>query len=260
MKNAYLRVENLSKSFPSDQRGRKSKVEVIDNISFDVGKDEFVTFFGPNGCGKTTLLFLICGVLSPNDGRISINGKEPEESKMGFIFQNYRDSLYPWRRNIDNIAFPLEIQGLSLNKRHEKTRQYLKNLGISIVEKSYPYQLSGGQQQLVAISRALINEPELLLMDEPFGSLDYQTRMFMQDKLLEIWNSTKTTIVFVSHEVDEAVYLSDRIFVLSERPAKIMGIIQNNLPRPRKQELQRTENFHELRSKVLDLFQKSLKV
>jgi len=259
--NDNVIIQNLSKSFPVNSKVRKDKNElkILDNISLTVSKGEFITIFGPNGCGKTTLLNLISGLYKPDKGSVTVFGYAPAQMRIGYILQNYHESLFPWLKNIDNICFPLELQRVSEETRKKKAQDLLRYLELDLPLNSYPYQSSGGQKQLVSLVRALLFEPDLLLMDEPFNALDYQTRNSMQDIIMDIWQKTKLTIIFVSHDIEEAVYLSSRIVMLSNKPATIHTEILNRLPRPRNQAVFSDPLFLSLRSQVMDNFQKVVK-
>ncbi|MBL7075658.1 ABC transporter ATP-binding protein [candidate division KSB1 bacterium] len=254
MENSVI-VRNLYKSFPKDIK-KSSYVSIIEDVSIEIKSGEFVTFFGPNGCGKTTFLNVLSGLLPPDEGEILIQGKNPGTTKIGYIFQNFPETLFPWRKNIDNIAFPLELKGMSKVERYKNVIELERSLGIEIDNGLYPYKLSSGQQQLVAIARALIDQPYVLLMDEPFNALDFQTRVFVEDKILDIWEKTKTTILFVSHDIDESIYLADRVVFFTKMPAKIACIMEVNLPRPRHQQMMTSKEFFSLRSKAIEIFRK----
>lgn len=254
MENSVI-IRGLCKSFLKDIK-KSSYLYVIEDIGIEVKSGEFVTFFGPNGCGKTTFLNILSGLLLPDKGEVIIQGKNPGTAKIGYIFQNFSETLFPWRRNIDNIAFPLELKGISKAQRYKKSIELEENLGIEIDNDSYPYKLSGGQKQLVAIARALIDQPCVLLMDEPFNALDFQTRMVMEDKILDIWEKTKATVLFVSHDIDEAIYLADKVVFFTKIPAKIAYIMEVNLPRPRRQLMMTSNEFFGLRSKAIEIFRK----
>jgi len=241
-----LRLENISKSFKLDNG---SVVEAISGISLEIADSEFVSVLGPSGCGKTTLLRIVAGLESPTSGTIMLDGKKIEgpSPQMTMIFQEY--SLFPWRKVIDNIAFGLELQGLDREERRKRATAYLDLVGLRDFAEMYPYELSGGMRQRVAVARALAVNPRILLMDEPFGALDAQTRNMLQRELLEIWQKTKKTVLFVTHSVDEAVFLSDRVVVLSPRPGRVRDIVAIDLPRPR----ERTGvEFARIRRYVLD--------
>src|SRR5512136_1800200 len=225
-----LEIHNLNQSFPRDDG---SRLVVLDNISFEVKDKEFVCILGSSGCGKTTLLRLIAGLDTAESGSIILDGEEIHGTspKVGMVFQEY--SLFPWRTVIDNIAFGLEMRGMPKEERYRVAEDYLRLVNLSQFRDSYPSELSGGMRQRVAVARALALDPVLLLMDEPFGALDAQTRNMLQQELLDIWEATRKTVVFITHSVDEAVYLSDRIIVLTPRPGRICRPFQVPLSRPR---------------------------
>jgi NitT/TauT family transport system ATP-binding protein len=253
----YLRVEGLTKTFSSTsvkEKGFQGSLRVLDNVNFSCKPGEFITLVGPNGCGKTTIFRIMAGLEDQEYGKITIGGKPSYEAKIGYIFQNYRESLYPWRTCFDNLRVPLELNKVPRRERKKKIEQFLFNLDFKVQDDAYPYQLSGGQQQLLCILRALLYEPDVLLMDEPFSSLDFQTTLYMHDKVLEIWAKTKATILFISHDINEAVYLADKVVVLSKRPAHVMDVIEVDLPRPRKLEMTESEEFFAVRNRVLDIF------
>ncbi len=226
---ALLDVKGVNKIFLADGK----EMEALHDINLSIRENEFVCFIGPSGCGKTTLLRIIAGLEEPTSGSVSLAGdqiKGPGPER-GMVFQEY--SLFPWRTVLDNIAFGLELKGVAVAERHARARQHLKMVGLERFESRYPHELSGGMKQRVAIARALVNDPRALLMDEPFGALDAQTRNVMQSELLRIWEEEKKTVVFVTHSVDEAIYLADRIVIMSARPGRIKDIIEIDLPRPR---------------------------
>ena len=225
-----VEISEITRQFTRDDG---LSVQAIGGVTLSIADDEFVSFVGPSGCGKTTLLRIIAGLDQATSGTVlvddnQISGPSP---KVGMVFQEY--SLFPWRNILDNVAFGPEMRMLSKVKRYELARKYISLVGLDQFEKSFPYELSGGMRQRVAIARALANDPDLLLMDEPFGALDAQTRNKMQSELLEIWGRSKKTILFVTHSVDEAVFLSDRIVVMSSRPGRIRSVVQVPIPRPR---------------------------
>jgi NitT/TauT family transport system ATP-binding protein len=256
---AYIEIKNILKTYPLREDHTKSKQVIIDSLSLSIDKGEFVTIFGPNGCGKSTLLHIIAGLIDFDSGVVSINGKTSSESMIGYVFQDYRDSLLPWRYTIDNIAFPLELQRMEKSKRINKARELLRRFKIEIPEYAYPYQLSSGQAQLVAITRALISEPDVLLMDEPFNQLDLQTRIFIQDKLLDIWRETGITIIFISHDLDEAVLLGGRIVMLSKKPSNIVKIIVNSLPVERTHNIITNDEFFKYKTEIIKTFEEIIK-
>ena len=224
-----LTISNVSRVFESEA----GTVEALRNINLNVPDREFVCFIGPSGCGKTTLLRIIAGLDQPTSGEVLLDGRviRSPDPRQGMVFQEY--SLFPWRTIIRNITFGLEIKGVPKDERYEIARKYLRMVGLQEFERSYPYELSGGMRQRVAIARALANDPEVLLMDEPFGSVDAQTRNVLQGELLRIWGEARKTVLFITHSIDEAVYLADRVVVLTARPGQIREIVSVDLDRPR---------------------------
>lgn len=248
-------IRNIKKEFSSRKTDGSSGTMVsLGDISFDVADGEFISILGPSGCGKTTLLRIIAGLETQTSGDVIVNGEtiDGPSPKRGMVFQEY--SLFPWKTVIDNVSFGLRMQGISTSEAREKALGYLELVGLSEFADSYPNALSGGMKQRVAIARALANEPDILLMDEPFGALDAQTRNNLQNELLRIWAEKKLTILFVTHSVDEAVYLSDKIIVLSERPATIKKEITVDIPKPRDR-TQAGENA--LRNEILKLLRRN---
>lgn len=242
-----LNIKNLSRTFVTE---KGEMVEALHNINLSVDDKEFVCILGPSGCGKTTLLRIIAGLDQSSGGTVELDGHviTGPDPRMAMIFQEY--SLYPWRNVIDNIAFGLEMKGIKKEERYAVAKRYLELVGLKEFEKSFPYEMSGGMRQRVAVARALAIEPTILLMDEPFGALDAQTRNMLQHELLKIWEKTKKTILFVTHSVDEAVFLADRIVVLTPRPGWICEMIPIDQSHPRNRT---SVEFAKVRRHVLDL-------
>jgi NitT/TauT family transport system ATP-binding protein len=227
-------------------RAKEPPLVAIDNITFDLAERQLVTLLGPSGCGKTTFLKIVGGLIGATSGTIQIGGRdvtEPHED-FGVVFQ--QANLMPWRSILDNVLFPMEIIGRTGPAATQRAQQLLAQVGLDGFEKAYPSQLSGGMQQRAALCRALIHEPKLLLMDEPFGALDELTRMEMQDLLLDIRERTGATTLFVTHSISEAIYISDAVVVFSKRPAVIADYIEVDLPYPRSAEIRYSAHFTEL--------------
>jgi NitT/TauT family transport system ATP-binding protein len=209
-------------------------IEALHEVTLDIKKGEFFTIIGPSGCGKSTLLNIIAGLIKPSSGRVLVDENEvkgPLPGKISYVFQ--APLLLPWRTVLDNVAFGLEMLGVKKEERYKKARELLKLVGLAGFEKMYPSELSGGMQQRVALARALAVDPSVLLMDEPFGPLDEQTRLNLGIELTRIWMLTKKTIIFVTHSITEAAFLSDRIAVMSKRPGQLVNVIEVNDERPR---------------------------
>ena len=227
-------------------------VRALADIDLQVARGEFVSFIGPSGCGKTTLLRVIADLERPTSGQIAVNGVSPEKARKGraygYVFQ--APALYPWRTVVRNVTLPLEIMGLPASERRERAARYLEMVGLGGFERKFPWQLSGGMQQRVSIARALSFEPHLLLMDEPFGALDEITRDHLNEQLLRLWEKTNKTVIFVTHSIAEAVFLSTRIVVMSPRPGRIMEVIPCDLPKGRNLDARETTQFLEIAHKV----------
>ena len=228
-----IQLTDVEKRFTWSKNGVKHDVHVLDNVSLDIRDGEFLTVIGPSGCGKTTLLRIIGGLTDIQGGSVTIDdrpvtGPGPDRS---IVFQSF--GLFPWKTVIENVAFPLEIRRLGKAELRERCLQHLEMVGLSKFVEAYPHQLSGGMQQRVGLARALATDPDILLMDEPFGAIDAQTRELMQEELMRIWSSRKKTVLFITHDLDEAVALADRIVVLSRGPGQVRAMIDVDLPRPR---------------------------
>lgn len=253
-----LRAEQIRKAYIKAQL----EIPACENISFSVNRGEFVCIVGPSGCGKTTLLKCICHLLKPTTGKVFINGQEihcpPRE--MILIFQDYSRSLFPWRTVLKNVLFVLEKKDLPKKERVEIAKSTLANVNLTGFENHYPWELSGGMQQRVAIARAMAFSPDILLMDEPFASVDAQTRNDLEDTVLEIWHKFSQTILFVTHDIEEAIYLADRVLVLSHRPSQIREEILIDLERPRNQlTTKEDKRFMEYRHHIYTLIKEESK-
>jgi NitT/TauT family transport system ATP-binding protein len=227
-------------------------VSALSEVDLSIERGEFVSFIGPSGCGKTTLMRVIADLEQPTAGSIQVNGVSPSEARLarayGYVFQ--AAALYPWRNVLRNVMLPLEITGLPPAERRARAARQLQLVGLAGFEKKYPWQLSGGMQQRVSIARALALEPELLLMDEPFGALDEITRDHLNEQLLRLWEQTGKTVVFVTHSISEAVFLSNRIVVMSPRPGRIIEVIHNPQPAGRNLDVRETPGFAEVAHRV----------
>ncbi|MBU4221933.1 MAG: ABC transporter ATP-binding protein [Euryarchaeota archaeon] len=231
-----IRIENITKIFNKKNNGRQngnSQLLALNNVNLEIRKGEFMALVGPSGCGKSILIDIVGGITQPNGGKIYIDGKPINGPALdrGIVFQGY--ALFPWRTALENVEFGLEANGIPKSERSAVAKKYLSLVGLSAFEGRYPYELSGGMKQRVAIARALAYDPDILLMDEPFGALDAQTREILQVELLKIWEETHKTILFVTHSIDEAVFLADRVAVMTARPGVIKSIVNVYLPRPR---------------------------
>jgi len=248
-----LEIKDLKKSFPK----KKGEMVAIADFDLDVKEGEFVCILGPSGCGKTTILRIIAGLETQTRGKILLSGKEISGpgSDRGMVFQEF--ALFPWRTVRRNVEFGLELKGVSPEERRTRTQRYIDLVGLNGFEDYHPYQLSGGMKQRVGIARALANEPAILLMDEPFGALDAQTRNLMQKELLRIWSETKKTVIFITHSVDEAVFLADRIVVMTGRPSNIGQIYDLKWPRPRDRA---STEFAALRKQILAQLESMVKI
>jgi NitT/TauT family transport system ATP-binding protein len=244
-----LHIHNVSKTYCSDSQ----EVLAIDEIDLKIKNKEFATILGPSGCGKSTLLRIVAGLIKPTKGIVRLDGNvitRPGQDR-GMVFQSY--TLFPWLTVTENIRFGLEISGMAKAKQEQIAQEFVEKVGLKGFEKTYPRGLSGGMKQRVAIARALANNPAILLLDEPFGALDAQTRALMQELLTQIWEELHKTILFVTHDVEEAIFLSDRVFIMTARPGKIKAEIDISLERPRSYEIKATESFLNLKKQALAL-------
>jgi len=232
---------------------KKDRFRAVDRISFDIAAGQFICLLGPSGCGKSTLLGALAGHIPVTGGSLSLNGQNIQgpSSDRGLVFQQH--TLFPWKRVIDNVAFGLKMKGVAKAERQARALELLRLVGLGGFENKYPIQLSGGMQQRVEIARVLINQPQVLLMDEPFAALDAQTRSVMQVLLLDVWAKIGTTVVFVTHDIDEALFLADRVLVMSQRPGRIREDIAIPAARPRGDAWVTSDDFIHLKRHCLEL-------
>jgi NitT/TauT family transport system ATP-binding protein len=249
-------IQNVNKIFGE---GSNNQVHALKDINLAIEANEFVSLIGPSGCGKSTLLRTIGDLITPSSGQVAVNGKSAHQARLdrdyGMVFQ--AATLYDWRTVAKNVQLPLELMGYPKSKRQERTREMLALVELSEFQHLYPWQLSGGMQQRVAIARALAFEPSLLLMDEPFGALDEMTRERLNLELLNIWAKTRTTVIFVTHSITEAVFLSTRVIVMSARPGRITRDIKIDLPQPRNADTRENVRFFELETQVREALRES---
>jgi NitT/TauT family transport system ATP-binding protein len=252
-----LEARGITKFYPRDG----NRLPVLQDFSLSVAELEFLVLLGPSGCGKSTLLRIIDGIEPCDAGQIILDGKDvtgTTGSGRGMVFQGFE--LFPWRTVMGNVAFGLEVAGVGARERTDIAREYVNLVGLNGFENSYPHELSGGMQQRVGIARALAINPTILLMDEPYGALDVQTRELLQDELLNIWEKQRKTVVFVTHSIEEALYLADRIVVMSPRPGRIEQVIQVPFARPRRDEIKSTPQFLDLRRDIWQSLKKGAHV
>jgi NitT/TauT family transport system ATP-binding protein len=247
----HVTIRGLSKRFDN--------TIIYDNFDLDIPRGELISVFGPNGCGKSTLINMIAGLVPPDTGQILFDGRRLAEIKFGYVFQNYREALFPWLRAFDNIAYPLKMMNVAPAQRRARTEALVAHLGITLDLHLYPYQMSGGQQQLVSILRALVVEPEILFLDEPFSALDYEMTLFMREQLQRIFLETGTTTVLVSHDLEEAVFLADRVLLLSRHPARVAAFMPVTAGRPRTDATLSDPGFVQTKAECLDVFQREVR-
>jgi NitT/TauT family transport system ATP-binding protein len=249
-----IQVQNVGQVF----RTSGAEVVALSDVSLDIKPGRFVVLVGPSGCGKSTLLMMLAGLRQQTSGTILINGAPvpaPDPNRVGVVFQEA--SLFPWLTAEENVEFPLALRGVAKSERRAKAEEMLKLVGLEGFGKRHPHELSGGMKQRVSIARGLVQDPPVLLMDEPFAALDEQTRMTMGDELLRIWAATGKTVVFVTHSLTEAVYLADEVAVMSARPGRIVDLLQVQLPRPRTYEMLSGDAFGSLRDRIWRHIRKS---
>jgi NitT/TauT family transport system ATP-binding protein len=247
---AVLAIEGLSRVFPGP-RGA-APVRALEPTTLAVAANDFITILGPSGCGKSTLLRIVAGLDRPSSGRVLLNGREVRGpgADRGMVFQSY--TLFPWLTVAENVAFGLREKGVGAAERGRIVESYLDKVGLSGFARHYPKQLSGGMQQRTAIARALANDPAILLLDEPFGALDNQTRALMQELLLGIWESERKTVLFVTHDIEEAIFLASRVVVMTARPGRIKADLSVDLPHPRHYTMKTSPEFSQLKARLTE--------
>lgn len=247
----FISVRGLCKSF--------GNAVLYDDFNLDLPNNQLVSVFGPNGCGKSTLINMISGLIPFDRGEIRIHGKPIRRARIGYVFQNYRDAMLPWLTAYDNIAYPLRVKGIPASECRDRVEQLIQTFNIRLDLKRYPYSFSGGQQQLISIMRALIAEPEVLFLDEPFSALDFETTLFVRDKLQEIFITTQIPMFMVVHNLEEAVFLADTILLLSKRPTHLVEQVSFTAPRPRTFETLSSPEFVEVSRHCLEIFRQEMR-
>jgi NitT/TauT family transport system ATP-binding protein len=247
----HISVRGLCKRF--------KEMVVYDNFDLDIPRGKIISVFGPNGCGKSTLINLMAGLIAKDGGEILFDGFKVEEIKIGYVFQNYREALFPWLRARHNIEYPLKFMKLAKPERGRRVDNLVERLGVRIDLDRYPYEMSGGQQQLVSIMRALVIEPEVLFLDEPFSALDYEMTLFMREQLQRVFMDTGTTTIIVSHDLEEAVYVADEILLLTRAPTRVADFVSFDAPRPRTDATLSDPDFVRVKSHALTVFQREVR-
>ena len=247
----HVTIRGLSKRFDN--------TVIYDKFDLDIPRGELISIFGPNGCGKSTLINIIAGLIPADAGQILFDGMLLKEIKFGYVFQNYREALFPWMSALDNIGYPLKIMKVPTEERRARTEKLVERLGINLNLSLFPYQMSGGQQQLISIMRALVVEPEILFLDEPFSALDYEMTLFMREQLQRLFMESGTTMLLVSHDLEEAVYLADRVLLLSRYPARVADFTPVAAPRPRNLTTLSEPEFVRTKAHCLDVFQREVR-
>ncbi|MBE0593255.1 MAG: ABC transporter ATP-binding protein, partial [Gemmatimonadales bacterium] len=247
----HITIRGLSKHFGG--------AALYSDFDLNLPRGKVTCIFGPNGCGKSTLMNMVAGLVDTDAGQILFDGKELKDTKIGYVFQNYREALFPWIRAIDNIKYPLNLEGMPPERCQERVDELIKTFDIRFDLRRYPYELSGGQQQLVSILRALAPKPEVLFLDEPFSALDYEMTLLIRDKLQEMFSAMSLTTVIVSHDLEEAVYLADEILLLTKRPTNVSEVLKYDAPRPRDVETLSDPGFISVKADCLRIFQREVR-
>jgi NitT/TauT family transport system ATP-binding protein len=248
---AGISVRGLTKFFAG--------APLYQNFSLDIPKGKIISVFGPNGCGKSTLINMMAGLIPIDAGEIRFSGKHLRDTKIGYVFQNYRDAMFPWLRTIDNIAYPLQLAGKSKADVKRRVDELIASFDVKFDLKRYPYELSGGQQQTASIMRALADHPEVLFLDEPFSALDFEMTLFIREKLQEVFMATGTTMMLVSHDLEEAVYLADQVLLLTKRPTRVAEVLEYHEARPRTVATLSDATFISTKAKSMEIFQREVR-
>jgi len=249
-RSGRIEIRGLTKQFAG--------ADIYRNFNLELREGEFVSIFGPNGCGKSTFINLISGMIPMDAGTVLYDGKTIEKTRLSYVFQNYRDALFPWMRAISNIQYPLKILGMDKASRLRRVEELLAEFEIRIDLNRYPYELSGGQQQTISILRALITDPEVLFLDEPFSALDYEMTLFMRERIQNVFLKRRNTIIFVSHDLEEAVQLANRVLLLTRRPTRIAEIVPVDVAWPRASKSLGSPEFVAVKSHCLEVFSREV--
>ena len=247
----HITIRGLHKAFGAHT--------LYDGFDLDIPKGKIISIFGPNGCGKSTLINMIAGILPYDKGQILFDGKSLADTRIGYVFQNYREAVFPWMRAIDNIRYPMKYLDLSKGEKESRIDRLVQSFDVKIDLNKYPYQMSGGQQQMVSIMRALVVDPEVLFLDEPFSALDYEMTQFLRDRLQKVFIERPVTTLLVSHDLDEAVYLADYVLLLSRNPTRIADFVPFDAARPRTAETTLTPDFLRVKGHSLEIFQREVR-
>jgi NitT/TauT family transport system ATP-binding protein len=250
-RQAHITVRGLGKKFQG--------TTIYDDFSIDLPMGKFISVFGPNGCGKSTFINMISGLMPMDAGQVLYDGQTIQDTRISCVFQNYREALFLWVRAIDNIHYPLKVLGIDRNERRRRVEKLLAGFDVPFDLHAYPYTLSGGQQQTVSILRALVTEPEVLFLDEPFSALDYEMTLLMRERLQNIFMKLRTTTLLVSHDLEEAIQLADQVVLLTRRPTRVAEIVDVDLPWPRNLDVTTGEKFIALKRHCLDRFWREVK-
>lgn len=250
-KRQAITISGLRKKFGHDL--------LYDGFDLEIPVGSFTSIFGPNGCGKSTLINMMAGLTRHDGGRILFDGRDLHDVTVGYVFQNYREALFPWRRAFENIEYPLKIRGMARTHRRERVLELAEQFGVRFDLNRYPYEFSGGQQQLISILRALAPRPEVVFLDEPFSALDYETTLFIREKLQSVFMQGSLTMILVSHDLEDAVYLADRVLMLTRRPTRVAATVPFDLPYPRTDATLHHPQFIAAKRQSLEIFQREVR-